>query len=98
MLLASFFLCVLTLQAYAVPGGWTGSPPIDDEFGLQNYWEKFGWFTRFADAFTYPNNTIQAKSINSTLFSETVQGRVDATTNFYGRELNTEVSPPFTIY
>jgi hypothetical protein len=41
----------------------------------------------------FPNNTIQAATINSTLFSEDIQGRVDLTSNFDGRELNTEVSP-----
>jgi len=39
----------------------------------------------------YPNNSIQASKINSTLFSEDVQGRVDLTSTFEGRELNTEV-------
>ncbi len=32
----------------------------------------------------------QAKSINSTIFAEDVQGRVDITRTFLGRELNTE--------
>ena len=44
----------------------------------------------FMDAFMYPNNIVQAKSINSTLFSEDIQGRVDLTNDFDGRELNTE--------
>ena len=56
-----------------------------------NYIQKLQWFTRFADAFMFPNNTIQAAAINSTLFSENIQGRVDLTDNFDGRELNTEV-------
>jgi hypothetical protein len=33
---------------------------------------------------------VQAKSVNSTFFSPDVQGRVDATRTFNGRELNTE--------
>lgn len=32
----------------------------------------------------------QAKDINSTIFAEDVQGRVDITRTFVGRELNTE--------
>lgn len=44
----------------------------------------------FSKNFLYPNSVKQAKSINSTLFSEDVRGTVDATTNFDGRELNTE--------
>jgi hypothetical protein len=56
-----------------------------------NYQQKYEWFVRFANAFMYPNNTVQAATINSTLFSEDVQGRVDETSTFDGRELNTEV-------
>lgn len=41
-------------------------------------------------AFCYPNNTKEAESINSTLFADNVQGRVDLTNTFDGRELNTE--------
>ncbi|PSN58880.1 hypothetical protein BS50DRAFT_580384 [Corynespora cassiicola Philippines] len=48
---------------------------------LQNeFWQRF----------TYPNNIQEAQSINSTIFSEDVQGRVSDTRNFVGRELNTE--------
>ncbi|KAL8716204.1 MAG: hypothetical protein Q9220_000109 [cf. Caloplaca sp. 1 TL-2023] len=45
---------------------------------------------KFLDSFVYPANTAVAKSINSTLLSEDVQGRVDITRTFDGRELNTE--------
>jgi len=58
-----------------------------------NYQQKLGWFTRFADATMYPNNTAEASKINSTLFAVNVQGRVDLTSTFDGRELNTEVHP-----
>lgn len=44
----------------------------------------------FLNNFTYPYNAEQAESINSTLFAENVQGRVDVTRTFDGRELNTE--------
>lgn len=52
--------------------------------------ELYSLTTTFLDAYMYPNNTVQALSINSTLFSEDVIGRVDATRVFVGRELNTE--------
>jgi hypothetical protein len=99
MFLATLLWSLLALQICALPGSWDygdgcTSPPPNPEFSLQNYQEKFAWFVRFADAFMYPNNTIEAAKINSTLFAETVQGRVDATTTFDGRELNTEVAPP----
>lgn len=38
----------------------------------------------------YPNNAVQAKMINSTLFADNVKGRVDVTRTFDGPELNTE--------
>ncbi|WOO76660.1 uncharacterized protein LOC62_01G000284 [Vanrija pseudolonga] len=44
----------------------------------------------FSKQFLWPNSKKQADAINSTLFSEDVHGTVDATTNFDGRELNTE--------
>ncbi|KAJ0108897.1 hypothetical protein J7T55_005440 [Diaporthe amygdali] len=52
--------------------------------------ELYSLTTKFLDSYMYPNNSIQALSINSTLFSEDVIGRVDATRDFVGRELNTE--------
>jgi hypothetical protein len=93
MFLTSIFLCLLTVVA-AFPGSYStpSAPPPQNDF-LQNYQQKWSWFIRFADAFMYPNNTAQAQTINSTLFSENIQGRVDLTSTFDGRELNTEVSP-----
>lgn len=85
-------------RVWAVPGNYGGdctgtptssAPPSNPTDA--NYQQKLGWFIRFADAFMYPNNTIEAAKINSTLFSDTVQGRVDLTSTFDGRELNTEV-------
>lgn len=52
--------------------------------------ELYSLTTTFLDAYMYPNNSAQALSINSTLFSEDVIGRVDVTRVFVGRELNTE--------
>ncbi|KAL8919211.1 MAG: hypothetical protein Q9172_005084 [Xanthocarpia lactea] len=45
---------------------------------------------RFSDAFIYPANVKEARAINSTLLADDVQGRVDITRTFDGRELNTE--------
>jgi hypothetical protein len=96
MLLPTVLLGVLTLRVCASAYPSTYKTPIpynvasDLDF-LRNYQEKYELFIRFADAFMYPNNTAQADMINSTLFAESVQGRVDMTTTFDGRELNTEV-------
>ena len=96
MILTTLLLCLLSVVS-AFPGGYSPSPrppspPPETDF-LQNYQQKWSWFIRFADAFMYPNNTAEAAKINSTLFSENIQGRVDLTSTFDGRELNTEVSP-----
>ncbi|KAL7658776.1 hypothetical protein ACMYSQ_001725 [Aspergillus niger] len=46
--------------------------------------------TIFWDNFLYPANVEQMEAINSTLFTQDVQGRVDITRVFNGSELNTE--------
>jgi hypothetical protein len=94
MLVVGVVLSVFAIQVLAAPGGAQYGPPprSTDEFSIQNYQKKLGWFTQFADAFMYPNNVIQADMINSTLLAENIQGRVDMTTTFDGRELNTEVT------
>lgn len=86
-LLLAFFFCTLAYQVFALPSGNFPDSGISDS----NYEQKLGWFTRFADAFMFPNNTAEVAKINSTLFSEDVQGRADLTNTFDGRELNTEV-------
>ncbi len=45
---------------------------------------------KFLDAFIYPANVQEARAINSAILAEDVQGRVDITRTFVGRELNTE--------
>ena len=90
MLFRVVFLWLFTVQVFAIPGGYPNTPP-DNAAEKANYEQKLGWFIRFADAFMYPNNTVEAAKINSTLFADNVQGRVDMTTTFDGRELNTEV-------
>jgi hypothetical protein len=86
-LLQAFFFCTLAYRVFALPSGDSADRGISDS----NYHQKLEWFTRWVDAFMYPNNTVEAAKINSTLFAENVQGRVDVTNTFDGRELNTEV-------
>lgn len=54
---------------------------------------------KFWNSFIAPNNAAQARMINSTMFSEDIQGRIDLTRDFDGRELNTEygVLPRFRV-
>ncbi|KAF2186537.1 hypothetical protein K469DRAFT_663487 [Zopfia rhizophila CBS 207.26] len=54
------------------------------------YQELYSLQKEFYEKFRYPNNVKEAESINSTVFSEDVQGRVSDTRTFSGRELNTE--------
>ncbi|CAG5188960.1 uncharacterized protein ALTATR162_LOCUS12068 [Alternaria atra] len=44
----------------------------------------------FYERWITPNNVKEAESINSTIFSDNIQGRVSDTRTFVGRELNTE--------
>ncbi|KAG8528622.1 uncharacterized protein KY384_006309 [Bacidia gigantensis] len=66
--------------------------PRAQEQGAANFTfkELYRMQKKFLDAFIYPANQKEAKKINSTIFSEDVQGRVDITRTFSGRELNTE--------
>ena len=52
--------------------------------------ELYDLQTKFLDAFMAPKNAIEAKKINSTLLAPDVQGKIDVTRTFDGRELNTE--------
>ncbi|KAF1966749.1 hypothetical protein BU23DRAFT_584284 [Bimuria novae-zelandiae CBS 107.79] len=54
------------------------------------YTELYSLQTQFWDRFLYPNNVKEMESINSTMFSEAIQGRVSDNRKFIGRELNTE--------
>lgn len=54
------------------------------------YDQLYNLSSTFFNAFLSPNNAVQARKINSTLFAENVLGRVDVTRDFNGRELNTE--------
>ncbi|PYH44287.1 uncharacterized protein BP01DRAFT_374860 [Aspergillus saccharolyticus JOP 1030-1] len=57
------------------------------KYSVKELWnlEKTFW-----DNFLYPANLAQTQSINSTLFADDIQGRVDITRVFNGSTLNTE--------
>ncbi|KAF2274437.1 uncharacterized protein EI97DRAFT_435269 [Westerdykella ornata] len=77
-------LCVLAAAQSVSP---PPPPPSGPNLGYRKLWDLQNMFwTRFK----YPNNVAEAMSLNSTIFSENVQGRVSDTRNFEGRELNTE--------
>ncbi|KAL8687125.1 MAG: hypothetical protein Q9218_006613 [Villophora microphyllina] len=65
----------------------SSSSAVQPAFTFNQLWDLN---KKFLDNFIYPANTIIAQSINSTLLAEDVQGRVDITRTFDGRELNTE--------
>lgn len=52
--------------------------------------ELYNLTTRFLTNHMYPLNIAQSLSINSSLLSSDILGRVDATRDYAGRELNTE--------
>ena len=68
----------------------TSTKPVGSDSNLSSHDRMHAVYKAFLDAIMYPNNVVQAKSINSTLFADNIQGRVDLTNNFDGRELNTE--------
>ncbi|KAL8936128.1 MAG: hypothetical protein Q9216_005095 [Gyalolechia sp. 2 TL-2023] len=61
--------------------------PSQPTFTFRQLWD---FNKKFLDNFIYPADVKQAKAINSTLLAENVQGRIDITRTFNGRELNTE--------
>ncbi|KAL8668880.1 MAG: hypothetical protein Q9168_006512, partial [Polycauliona sp. 1 TL-2023] len=63
------------------------SSALQPNFTLPQSWNLNN---KFLNSFIYPGNVQEAKSINSTVLAEDVQGRVDITRTFEGRELNTE--------
>ena len=52
--------------------------------------DLYGLHKQFFDTFMNPQDATEAKKINSTLLAENVQGKIDVTRTFNGRELNTE--------
>ncbi len=82
--LTNVFLGTTKQPISSVPLPSTTSQPFytfDKLYNLQ---------VNFFDNFIYPADITQAKSINSTLLAEDVQGQIDITRTFDSRELNTE--------
>jgi hypothetical protein len=82
--LTQFFLGTSAQSISSMPSpGPTNQPhyTFDELYYLQ---------VKFFDNFIYLADITQAKSINSTLLADDVQGRIDVTRTFDGRELNTE--------
>lgn len=75
---------ILPRQAANDSVGMTVAQPV---FSFNQLWDLH---KKFLDNFIYPADVKQAQAINSTIFAENVQGRVDITRTFEGRELNTE--------
>ncbi|KAF8862728.1 hypothetical protein BDZ45DRAFT_769025 [Acephala macrosclerotiorum] len=71
----------------AVPSISSPSPSNQPHYTFD---ELYNLQVKFFDNFIYPADVTQAKSINSTLLAKDVQGRIDITRTFDGRELNTE--------
>ena len=87
--LSFFWLCSLTnvFLGTAVPSISSSSATSQPHYTFD---ELYNLQVKFFDNFIYPADVTQAKSINSTLLAEDVQGRIDITRTFDGRELNTE--------
>ena len=56
-------------------------------FSAQDLWNLH---EKFLKTFMSPQDAVEARKINSTLLAENVQGKIDITRTFDGRELNTE--------
>lgn len=65
----------------------TASPSQQPNFTVD---QLYALQKKLLDNFIYPANAKQARAINSSLLAQDVQGRVDVTRTFNGRELNTE--------
>jgi len=66
------------------------SPPSSASQPHFTFDELYKLQVKFYDAFLWPADVEEAKSINSSLLAENVKGRIDITRTFEGRELNTE--------
>lgn len=90
MLLSSLALGLATSATTPYSSAHAISAASCDDTPHFTYEELYKLLTDFWDSFLYPADVAQAKVVNSTIFSEDVQGRMDATRTFTGRELNTE--------
>lgn len=91
------FKNILALFFFSVPILATSSPPsypntTNSSFQTPNFTfnELYNLTDRFLQNHMYPLNIAQSLSINSSLLSDDILGRVDATRDYAGRELNTE--------
>ena len=89
-----FYLPDLALCSLALSflGGMAQSISLPDLDSQPNYTfdELYNLQVKFFDNYIYPADVTQAMSINSTLLAENIQGRLEMTGTFNGRELNTE--------
>ncbi|KAI5277005.1 hypothetical protein E4T47_00013 [Aureobasidium subglaciale] len=93
LVLSSFLVPTFAVPQYASPSYPTISNDSNTtnsqtpNFSSQQLWNLTN---RFLQNHMYPLNIAQSLSINSSLLSEDILGRVDATRDYAGRELNTE--------
>ncbi|KAH0415266.1 hypothetical protein KCU90_g14844, partial [Aureobasidium melanogenum] len=89
---------ILALFSLSAPISAVSSPAtyssttITPSFQTPNFTfaELYNLTDRFLKNHMYPLNIAQSLSINSSLLSPDILGRVDATRDYAGRELNTE--------
>lgn len=90
------FLIRLPVLLLLCHGTWAAAPSRAETPGHMaktphfSFNELYNLQIKLLDSYMYPNNTIQTKSINSSLLAPDVQGRTDITRTFEGAELNTE--------
>lgn len=80
-------LCSPSAPPYANTTNTTNTSSQTPNFTFS---ELYSLTNRFLTNHMYPLNIAQASSINSSLLSSDILGRVDATRDYAGRELNTE--------
>jgi hypothetical protein len=88
---------LITLSSLFTPILATYNQPIYSNITTPSYQtpnftstQLYNLTNRFLQNHMYPLNIAQSLSINSSLLSPDILGRVDATRNYAGRELNTE--------
>ncbi|THX27189.1 hypothetical protein D6D12_05675 [Aureobasidium pullulans] len=85
-----FFTSILAQSALSYPSFPNTSTLDPHQTPNYTFDELYNLTNRFLQNHMYPNNIAQSLAINSTLLSDDVLGRVDATRDYAGRELNTE--------
>jgi hypothetical protein len=86
--LSSLFTSILALSSRQIYSNTTNTT----NHQIPNFTSDHLYYltNRFLQNHMYPLNIAQSESINSTLLSADILGRVDATRDYAGRELNTE--------